>query len=298
MQLLESPKENNKGTTKADKTKTPKETKELIESEMRENPTKSQELSETDFQAQLLSMIREMDSKLSGRLDQIDKKFSGMFLEMKTDIRQLKENMTETTDKLNDLVIKVDDMEESIEHNAKITRDIKQECDQKQSEIEKKLMEKIKLLEDKLKLLEKHDRKYNLLFYGIQETENEKVVDKLRTFFKSDLKIDKTTVDNMRFTNGHRIPSKGPGPKPIILRFTSHDDLNMVLSNSYRLAGTKKRILIDLPLEMKQERARLAKEAFNIRRTEEKQTRILVRGLDVFLQVRNNEHSAWVRREI
>ena len=72
----------------------------------------------------------------------------------------------------------------------------------------------------------------------------------------------------------------------------------MVLSNSYRLAGTKKRILIDLPLEMKQERARLAKEAFNIRRTEEKQTRILVRWLDVFLQVRNNEHSAWVRREI
>ena len=233
MQLLESPKENNKGTTKADKTKTPKETKELIESEMRENPTKSQELSETDFQAQLLSMIREMDSKLSGRLDQIDKKFSGMFLEMKTDIRQLKENMTETTDKLNDLVIKLDDMEESIEHNAKITRDIKQKCDQKQSEIEKKLMEKIKLLEDKLKLLEKHDRKYNLLFYGIQETENEKVVDKLRTFFKSDLNIDKTTVDNMRFTNGHRIPSKGPGPKPIILRFTSHDDLKLLQACRY-----------------------------------------------------------------
>ena len=98
MQLLESPKENQKGTTKADKAKTPKETKELIESEKRENPTKSQELGESDFQNQLLSMIREMDNKLSGRLDQIDKKFSGMFLEMKTDIRQLKENMTETTD--------------------------------------------------------------------------------------------------------------------------------------------------------------------------------------------------------
>ena len=108
MQLLKSPKENQKGTTKADKAKTPKETKELIESEMRENQTKSQEFSETDFQAQLLSMIREMDNKLSGRLDQINKKFSGMFLEMKTVIRQLKENMTETTDKLNDLVIKVE----------------------------------------------------------------------------------------------------------------------------------------------------------------------------------------------
>ena len=52
--------------------------------------------------------------------------------------------MTETTDKPNDLVIKVDDMEESIEHNVKIARDMKQECEQKQSETEKKLMERIK----------------------------------------------------------------------------------------------------------------------------------------------------------
>ena len=196
------------------------------------------------------------------------------------------------------MVIKVDDMEESIEHNVKIARDMKQECEQKQSETEKKLMERIKSLEDKLKLLEKHDRKYNLLFYGIQETENERVLENLRTFFKNDFKIDRNSVEYMRFTNGHRIPSKGPGPKPIILRFTSLDDLNLVISNSYRLAGTKKRILIELPLEMKQERARLAKETFNIRRNEEKQTRILVRGLDVFLQVRNDEHSAWVRREV
>ena len=149
------------------------------------------------------------------------------------------------------MVIKVDDMEDNIEHNVKIARDMKQECEQKQSETEKKLMERIKSLEDKLKLLEKHDRKYNLLFYGIQETENERVVENLRTFFKNDLKIDRNSVEYMRFTNGHRIPSKGPGPKPIILRFTSHDDLNLVLSNSYRLADTKKRILIELPLEMK-----------------------------------------------
>ena len=87
------------------------------------------------------------------------------------------------------------------------------------------MMERIKSLEDKLKLLEKHNRRYNLLFYGIQETENERVIDKLRTFFKNELKIDRTSVDSMRFTNGHRIPSKGPGPKPIILRFTFHDDL-------------------------------------------------------------------------
>ena len=65
------------------------------------------------------------------------------------------------------MVIKVDDMEESIEHNVKIARDMKQECEQKQSETEKKLMERIKSLEDKLKLLEKHDRKYKppILWY-------------------------------------------------------------------------------------------------------------------------------------
>ena len=38
--------------------------------------------------------------------------------------------MNETTDQLNDLIIKVDDMEESIEHNGNIARGMKQECDQ------------------------------------------------------------------------------------------------------------------------------------------------------------------------
>ena len=104
----------------------------------------------------------------------------------------------------------------------------------------------------------------------------------------------------MRFTNGHRIPLNGPGSKPISLRLTTCNDMNLGLTNIYRLSGTKKRMLIDVPLEIKQERrARLAKEAsFSIRWNEEKQIRILVSGFDVLLLVRNGKHSAWIRMEI
>lgn len=93
----------------------------------------------------------------------------------------------------------------------------------------------------------------------------------------------------MYFSNGHRYPSKVPGRKPIILRFTSLDHRELVLSNAYKYAGKKKRILVDLPAEMKQKSSRPAKKAYKIRTKEEKQTRIRDKGLDVFLEVQKDK---------
>ena len=49
------------------------------------------------------------------------------------------------------------------------------------------------------------------------------------------------------------MPSKNPGPKPIILRVTSFEDRELVLSKECLYAGMKKRVLGDLPEEMKKE---------------------------------------------
>ena len=171
-------------------------------------------------------------------------------------------------------------------------------------------------LENKLKLLEKHDRKYNLLFYGFTEDSNENVYTTMWDSFIKELNIEEERVQNIYFANGHRMSSKNPGPTPIILRFTSFEDRELVLSKSYQYGGMRKRVLglniffltinvrtwlqtciykhtkwdlnesskliefisptvlVDLPEDMKKERNRLAKIAFQIRQSEEKKTRI------------------------
>lgn len=147
--------------------------------------------------------------------------------------------------------------------------------------------------------LEKQDRKYNLIFYGFPEKPNENVVDTLKMIFISDLKIGPVRVESMQFNHGHRMPSEATGaPKPMILWFASYADRDMVLSQSFKLAGTRRRIVTDLPVSMKKERNRLAKEAFKIRKGEKLQTRIREKGLSVFLQVRRDENKSWAKRDV
>ena len=88
-------------------------------------------------------------------------------------------------------------------------------------------------------IYEKHDRKYNLLFYGFPEERSEHIFDKFRKVFVNDLGIDPYTVDNMYFVHGHRLPTENEeGPKPAMLRFAHYGDRDIVLSNAYKLAGT------------------------------------------------------------
>ena len=66
-------------------------------------------------------------------------------------------------------------MEESIDRNARCNCKKKDNLEKNQKQNH---MERENTLEDN-KVLEKHDRKYNLLFYKIQETENETIIEKL-----------------------------------------------------------------------------------------------------------------------
>lgn len=72
----------------------------------------------------------------------------------------------------------------------------------------------------------------------------------------------------------------------------------MVLSNASNYAGKRKRVLVDWPAEMKQERSRLAKKAYDIRKSEEIQTQIRDKGLDVFLEVRKDNNDRWQKRAV
>ena len=71
-----------------------------------------------------------------------------------------------------------------------------------------------------------------------------------------------------------------------------------MLANAHKLAGSKRRILPDLPVVMKKERGRLAKEAYQIRKTEKLHTRIRDKGLEVYLEVRKEKTDSWVKRHV
>ena len=87
------------------------------------------------------------------------------------------------------------------------------------------------------------------------------------------------------------------GPNPVILRFSSFDDRELVLSHAKNLLNTGKRILVDLPTKMKIERNRIANIAYKVRKEEELQTRIKDKGLDLYLEVRKDRNQKWVRRD-
>ena len=115
--------------------------------------------------------------------------------------------------------------------------------------------------------MEKHDRKYNLLVHGIREESDENIFDKMRSLFITDLEISANRVNDMYFAYGHRLPSKKKGvPRSIIIRFTSYGDKELVLANAYKLGGTYRRIISDLPCKMKETRGLLATEAYKIKK--------------------------------
>ena len=157
---------------------------------------------------------------------------------------------------------------------------------------------KITDLDNKFMLLEKHDCKYNLLIYGVKEENNEDVIETMKKIFTDDMGIGESRVDDMYFAHAHRVPSRGKGPKPIILRCTSFADRELILSKAKNLLGSKRTILVDLPEPMKKERNRLAKIAYDIRKSELVHTRIKETGLDLYLEVRKDENHSWVKREV
>ena len=258
--------------------------------------------SDTDFdkfKTDIQKMFTTLDGKMAVRIEELDKKFTGMFEKFGKELASLRSEVAESKTSIDNVSKKVDEIEISLEFQSKRLSDSKEkqtaDLEKAKSDMDKKIEE----LNQKQLLMEKQDRKYNLIFYGFPEERNENVVEKLKLIFIKDLSIDPFRVERMQFNHGHRMPSEATGaPKPIILRFSSYADRDLVLSCAYKLAGSRRRIVTDLPVMMKKERNRLAKEAYEIRKGELLQTRIREKGLSVYLQVRKDENVSWARREV
>lgn len=245
------------------------------------------------------TITKNVKDTITQKIETLENKFSNLFTEIKEDIKGIRAEVLAAKTDANLAKTKVDEMEETLDFQSKIIKEndenLKASLNKLKAEMETKLTE----LNEKILLGEKQDRKYNLLFYGFPEEGPENLFDKMRNAFVKDLEIDPQTVDNMYFMHGHRMPSESQeGPRPIILRFAHYGDREIVLSKAYKLGGTKKRTLSDLPVVMKKERRRLAKEAFAIRKGEGLQTRIKDKGLDVYMEVRKESTDRWVKRVV
>ena len=250
------------------------------------------------FKEEVKGMFKTLDNSIDAKISKLETKFSGLFDELKEEVRNMKSNIEKNENDIIAINEKLEDYETSIEFNSSMIKDTEQKQIKKLEEAEKRVDDKIKELENKLLLLEKQDRKYNLLFYGIPEEANERLYDKMRHFFETELGIEKEAAQNIHFVNGHRYPTKNKGPNPVIIRFSTWNDRELVLSHAKNLLNTGKRILTDLPTKMKIERNRIANIAYQIRKGEELQTRIKDKGLDLYLEVRKNKAAKWVRRDI
>ncbi|VDH99358.1 Hypothetical predicted protein [Mytilus galloprovincialis] len=117
------------------------------------------------------------------------------------------------------------------------------------------LQQQIDELKEKSILLEKHDRKYSILIYGIDDSNpEENIYATTRKLFSEKLLRDAPQANSMPLANAHRVPTHGKGPKPILVRFVHFGDKQLVMSKAYNLKGTKIRLLDDLPVSMKEER--------------------------------------------
>ena len=119
----------------------------------------------------------------------------------------------------------------------------------------------------------------------------------MRNVFVEDLNLDSDKVENMYFSNAHRLALVyADDPRPLIMRFTSYEERELALANAHKLAGSRRRILPDLPVAMKKERGRLAKEAYQIRK--KLHTRIRNKILEVYIEVRKQKTDSWEKRHV
>jgi hypothetical protein len=247
------------------------------------------------FKEEIKEFFLKYDEKLDRRLNEFDDKFTSIFRDLKKEMSEMRLEVYESKKELKELISKVNTMEESVEFQAKLIEDKAEANDDKME----KYIQELEDLKTKMTMQEKHDRRYNLLFYGFPEEKNENIKTVMKTFFTEKLEIPKEDVDSMIFANYHRIPNDGKGPKPIIVKFLCMPDRDLVYSKFLHpvLREERKRILSDLPVKMKQERGRIAKLAYEIRQSEKLQTRIVEQGMSLFLEVRDSKTQPWKRRD-
>ncbi len=222
-----------------------------------------------------------------------EKRLTELLLSMKTDLHSAIENV-----KIEITALKTE--VKAIEHDVATHHD---ETDQLRAELAH-IQASYSQLERQCIMKDIHDRRPNLLFYGIAELPKENTEEILREVFIDKMKFTKTKVDSIRMKVAHRLPksewqtkNKPDAPRPIIATFLGMNDREDIFEARKQLKGTGISVQTDIPGLMKKRRAILSRQANTIRDKENLWTRVRVVGTDVVLEAKepHNKLAQWYK---
>jgi len=200
---------------------------------------------------EVVEMPENLESKVDlilARLETMDKKLENI----NTAVSSLESKFN----KLEDRVVKLEDAQSTTRNTFREMEDGLQEFNTRVNEakatgekIKEHCVSKCKELENKLLYAEVYQRRENLRFYGIEETDgNENSLKVLQSFLERQCGIE----PGIEFQRLHRIGNpRGDGsPRAIIARFLRYGDRELIFPNANKLKDTEYRISADLPKEI------------------------------------------------
>ena len=115
--------------------------------------------------------------------------------------------------------------------------------------------------EDELIRQSSYSRRWNLIFHGVSETEEESCSDLVKHIMVSKLKIDQRKVKGIMFCEAHRLRKKkrsgNSKPRPIIVRFTCRADRDATWRQRFNLKESSIRMAEDLPQNVREIRRKV-----------------------------------------
>ena len=237
----------------------------------------------------LVKLITELEVKLTGRMDNIDKKLA----EFTDSIEGLKSSVSKVEGE-------VEEVKSSVEFQGSEIDELKKTAVSKvdYEKMKDALSRRIEELEKQMLYNESRSRKYNLLFYGVPKEEEEDIVEVVRKLIVTELKFTQSYAKDVAIANAHRIPKNPENPRnspdAVIVKFVCMEDRNAILyAARTRVKKGKLSVQTDLPAALKKKRSDLAKFAYTLRQDKEFQTQIRENSRDVWLMVREKKEDPW-----
>lgn len=241
-------------------------------------PKASENISNND----LLSFMKEMDKKLTSKIDESEKRMITSINSIRDEVEQIRSDMKVVEESLEFQSGRINKLEGLVMSDSEKTE----------------LLHRIEFLEKQLRYQEGRSRKYNLLIYGIPENPNEDCEKTILKFFVENLKLQSSSVENIIISNVHRVPRLNkeykPGmPNPIVVKFARMKDRNTVYFARVNLKDSKMSIRTDLPNDLKVKRGKLARISYRLRRDEHLQTAMRESKNDVWIETRAGKNQPW-----
>jgi arginine deiminase len=158
--------------------------------------------------------------------------------------------------------------------------------------VEREAGESFKKLQDQMTDFEFHQRKYNLLFFGLPD-EMKPAETRVKEFLDRELQIDSAS---MVFQNCHPLPA-GRGTRPVIARFLTFADRDKVLKSLPKLKGKnlKVTVMTDLPKELRQKRSELQRQMKAMKSADNARIlRVAERGQSIRIEEKEKKTGKWI----